>query len=211
MVKFLTAIALTATCATALPTAASAQYYGTYGSSQIERNRDGTYANGVYRDRYGVLRDRYGNRVAEGAYAANVNASGFYVDSRGTLRDRQGRVVTRARAERNGWYRDSRGLWVYGSADYAQRGWYRDRNGVLRDRNGNRVTEQTAYRDGNVWVGDDGRTYCRKSDGTVGTIVGGVAGALIGNAIGGTVGAVIGGAGGALGGREIQRSANDCR
>lgn len=209
MRKFLTAFALTATCATALPSAASAQYRGTYGSSQIDRNRDG-YADGVYRDRYGVLRDRYGNRVAEGNYAANVNSSGFYVDSRGALRDRQGRVVARARAERNGWYRDNRGIWVSGDT-YAQSGVYRDRNGVLRDRNGNRVSEQTASANGNTWVGEDGRTYCRKSDGTVGTIVGGVAGALIGNAIGGTVGAVIGGAGGALGGREIQRSSSDCR
>jgi hypothetical protein len=210
MRKLLTTLAAAATCATALPSAATAQYYGTYGSSQVGRNTSGYYADGTYRDRYGVLRDRYGNRVAETAYSANVNASGFYVDSRGTLRDRRGRVVTNARAERNGWYRDNRGIWVYGS-DYAASGTYRDRNGVLRDRYGNRVTEQTAYANGNVWVGEDGRTYCRRSDGTVGTIVGGVAGALLGNAIGGTVGAVIGGGAGALGGRAIQRSQSDCR
>ena len=210
MRKLLTSLAMTATVATGVPAVAAGQYYGTYGSSQVDRNNNGYYADGVYRDRYGVLRDRYGNRVAEASYRANVNADGFYVDNRGTLRDRRGRIVTAARAERNGWYRDNRGLWVTGDAGYAQNGYYRDRNGVLRDRNGNRINEQTAY-NGQTWVGTDGRTYCRRSDGTVGTIVGGVAGALIGKAIGGTVGAIVGGAGGALGGREIQRSSSDCR
>ena len=206
MRKLLTAFAMTATCATGIPSVAGAQSYGAYGSGQSGQYNNGYNDNGVYRDRNGVMRDRNGNRIAEANYAASTNASNFRIDSRGQLRDRRGRIVNQARAEQNGWYRDNRGRWVSGS-QYADGGYTRDRNGVLRDRNGNRVNEQTA----NVWRGDDGRTYCRKSDGTVGTIVGGVAGALIGNAIGGTVGAVIGGAGGALGGREIQRSSNDCR
>jgi len=33
------------------------------------------------------------------------------------------------------------------------------------------------------WRGNDGRTYCRKSDGTVGTIIGAAGGALVGRAI----------------------------
>lgn len=33
------------------------------------------------------------------------------------------------------------------------------------------------------WRGRDGRTYCRKSDGTTGLIIGGVGGALVGRAI----------------------------
>src|SRR3546814_8698286 len=33
------------------------------------------------------------------------------------------------------------------------------------------------------WRGRDGRTYCRKSDGTVGLLIGGAAGALAGRAI----------------------------
>ena len=33
------------------------------------------------------------------------------------------------------------------------------------------------------WRGRDGRMYCRKSDGTVGLVVGGVAGALVGRSI----------------------------
>jgi len=213
MRKLLTAFAMTATVATGVPAVAAGQYYGTYGSSQVDANRNGVYADGVYRDRYGVLRDRYGNRIAEGQIAANANVDRFTVDSRGNLRDRRGRIVTAARAERNGWFRDNRGYWVQNNTGYgyAQQGTYRDRNGVLRDANGNRIDERYAASNGQTWVGQDGRTYCRRSDGTVGTIVGGVAGALLGSAIGGTVGAVIGGAGGALGGREIQRSQSDCR
>src|SRR3546814_3794799 len=33
------------------------------------------------------------------------------------------------------------------------------------------------------WRGRDGRTYCRKSDGTVGLLIGGAAGALAGRAV----------------------------
>ncbi len=215
MRKLLTAFTLTATVITGAPALAAGQYYGTYGSSQVQNNRDGySTPDGAYRDRSGVLRDRYGNRISETAVNSNVNASGFYLDNRGQLRDRRGRVVTAARAERNGWFRDRSGYWVQADANYASQGYYRDRQGVLRDRAGNRIDERYAANanvSGQTWVGTDGRTYCRRSDGTVGTIVGGVAGALLGSVIGGTVGAVIGGAGGALGGREIQRSQNDCR
>ncbi|HEU4820577.1 MAG TPA: glycine zipper 2TM domain-containing protein [Qipengyuania sp.] len=58
------------------------------------------------------------------------------------------------------------------------------------------------------WRGDDGRYYCRKSDGTTGMIVGGAAGALLGREIAGrngdrTLGAILGAAGGALLGKSI--------
>lgn len=60
------------------------------------------------------------------------------------------------------------------------------------------------------WRGRDGRTYCRKSDGTTGLIVGGVAGALVGRTIDTrgdrTLGTLGGAAAGALLGREIERS-----
>jgi hypothetical protein len=214
MRKLFTAFALTATVLTGMSAPAVAQYRGSYGSSYTGTNTTGYYgANGYYRDRYGVMRDRYGNRVNESA-AVNADASGFYVDSRGALRDRRGRVVTAARADRNGWYRDRSGYWAQGSAGYAENGYYRDRNGVLRDRAGNRVTEQTAY-NGRTWVGTDGRTYCRRSDGTVGTIVGAVAGALLGNVIDGgrnrAVGTIVGGGAGALAGRSIERNSDNCR
>ena len=64
-----------------------------------------------------------------------------------------------------------------------------------------------AYRE---WRDDSGRTRCRKPDGTVGTIVGGVAGALVGRTIDTrgdrTVGTVLGAAGGALIGNEVAKS-----
>ena len=59
------------------------------------------------------------------------------------------------------------------------------------------------------WRGKDGRTYCRKSNGTVGLIVGGAGGALLGRAVdtngSRATGTILGLAGGALLGRELDR------
>jgi len=64
------------------------------------------------------------------------------------------------------------------------------------------------------WRGSDGRMHCRKNDGTVGVIVGGVAGALVGRSIDThgdrTAGTVLGAAGGALVGRAVVRKTS-CR
>jgi hypothetical protein len=70
---------------------------------------------------------------------------------------------------------------------------------------------------GQTWRGSDGRTYCRKSNGTVGLVAGGAAGALVGREIAGrsrTAGTVLGAAVGALVGRHVQRnviSSRRCR
>ena len=68
---------------------------------------------------------------------------------------------------------------------------------------------------GPTWRGADGRIYCRRSNGTVGLIVGGAAGALVGREIDGgrnrTAGTILGAAAGALIGREIQRSRSNRR
>ena len=73
------------------------------------------------------------------------------------------------------------------------------------------------YTSGNgvrYWRGDDGRYYCKRSNGTTGLIVGGAAGALAGRAIDTrgdrATGTIIGAAAGALLGREVQRSVS-CR
>lgn len=70
-----------------------------------------------------------------------------------------------------------------------------------------RYKKRHAYRE---WRGRDGRTYCRKPDGTTGLVVGGVAGALVGRTVDTrgdrTAGTVIGAVAGALAGREIERS-----
>ena len=63
---------------------------------------------------------------------------------------------------------------------------------------------------GRTWQGRDGRTYCRKPNGTTGLIVGGAAGALLGREIDGgrrhTTGTILGAALGALLGRHVQRN-----
>jgi uncharacterized protein YcfJ len=64
------------------------------------------------------------------------------------------------------------------------------------------------------WQGRDGRTYCRKRDGTVGLVVGGAAGALVGRAVDTrgerATGTILGAAAGALLGREVARK-RKCR
>ena len=65
------------------------------------------------------------------------------------------------------------------------------------------------------WRGDDGRYYCKRSNGTTGLIIGGAGGALLGRAIDTRgdrmLGTLLGGAGGALLGREIDRGGLRCR
>ncbi len=65
------------------------------------------------------------------------------------------------------------------------------------------------------WQGQDGRYYCKRSNGTVGLLVGGAAGALVGRAIDTrgerATGTIIGAAAGALIGREVQRSRQRAR
>lgn len=64
------------------------------------------------------------------------------------------------------------------------------------------------------WRGSDGRMRCRRNDGTIGVVVGGVAGALVGRSIDTrgdrTVGTVLGAGAGALLGREVTRKTT-CR
>ncbi|WP_265563837.1 glycine zipper 2TM domain-containing protein [Sphingomicrobium arenosum] len=69
--------------------------------------------------------------------------------------------------------------------------------------------QRIAGYDGNVWLDDQGRYRCRKSDGTTGLIVGAAGGVLLGRAIdtGGdrTAGTVIGAAAGALIGKAVDQ------
>jgi hypothetical protein len=73
-----------------------------------------------------------------------------------------------------------------------------------------RYYDTDGYYSGPTWRGEDGRTYCRRRDGTAGLVIGAAAGALIGRAIDshgnrGT-GTIVGGALGALVGREAARN-----
>jgi len=66
------------------------------------------------------------------------------------------------------------------------------------------------YYHGKTWRDSQGRTRCRRQNGTTGLLIGGAAGALAGRAIDGgrnrTVGTIAGAAAGALLGREIDKS-----
>lgn len=82
------------------------------------------------------------------------------------------------------------------------------------DHSGEQADGDYADEERQTWHGDDGRLYCRRADGTTGTIIGGGAGALIGRGFDtrgerGT-GTILGAIVGALLGNAIERSAR-CR
>jgi hypothetical protein len=66
-----------------------------------------------------------------------------------------------------------------------------------------------------IYRGSDGRYYCKRNDGTIGLVVGGVGGAALGNVIDGgrnrVAGTLIGGALGALLGRAFDQNQSDVR
>lgn len=85
----------------------------------------------------------------------------------------------------------------------------------LYDSRGRYRQPHALSRDDSVWRGNDGRYYCRRSNGTTGLIIGAAAGALLGRSIDTrgdrALGTLLGGAGGALLGREIDRGGVRCQ
>ena len=77
-------------------------------------------------------------------------------------------------------------------------------------RAGGQYRERVVNPNERVYAGYDGRYYCRRSDGTTGLIIGGVAGGLLGNVIDGgrsrILGTLLGGGAGALAGRAVEQS-----
>ena len=71
------------------------------------------------------------------------------------------------------------------------------------------------YYHGKVWRDSHGRLRCKRSNGTVGIIVGAAGGALVGRAIDShgerATGTILGAAAGALLGREVARNHYKCR
>ena len=118
----------------------------------------------------------------------------------------------------NGWgYYDNGYYSQYGQYDYNHpdpryNGYYADHYYRANPRYGQRVLSSNDR----IYRGQDGRYYCRRSDGSTGLIVGGlaggVAGGILGNLIapGGSkdVGTVIGALGGAAAGAAIGNSAD---
>jgi hypothetical protein len=112
-------------------------------------------------------------------------------------------------------YASSRGYrdYDYNHPDPAYNGYYADR--YYRDDPSYR--EYRLSREDRVYRGQDGKYYCRRSDGTTGLIAGGVIGGVLGNIIapGGSelLGTVLGAAGGAAVGSAVDKNNGDvsCR
>jgi hypothetical protein len=107
------------------------------------------------------------------------------------------------------WHRWRR--YDYDHPDPAYGGYYADR--YYRD--DPRYSERRLADNDRVYRGNDGRFYCRRSDGSTGLIVGALAGGVLGNIIapGGskTLGTILGGAGGAAIGTSVDRDQARCR
>lgn len=109
----------------------------------------------------------------------------------------------------NGWRRYRQ--YDYDRPDPAYNGYYADR--YYRDDASYR--ERRLSRNERIYRGENGQYYCRRSDGTTGLIVGGLAGGVLGNAIapGGskTLGTLLGAIAGGAGGAALDSSSARCR
>lgn len=99
----------------------------------------------------------------------------------------------------------------YDHPDPTYGGYYADR--YYRD--DPRYTDRVMTRDERIYRGENGQYYCRRSDGTTGLIVGGLAGGVLGNVLAPghseVLGTVLGAAGGAIIGSEIEKNGAHCR
>ena len=107
-------------------------------------------------------------------------------------------------------YYDRYGRYDWNNPDPRYNGYYADRY----YRADPRYREYTLSANDRIYRGQDGRYYCRRSDGTTGLIVGGIAGGVLGNIIapGGskTLGTIIGAAGGAALGTAVDQGEVRC-
>ncbi|HEX4695389.1 glycine zipper 2TM domain-containing protein [Sphingomonas sp.] len=99
----------------------------------------------------------------------------------------------------------------YNRPDPAYNGYYADQYYVDNPR----YRERRLSRNDRVYVGRDGRYYCRRSDGTTGLIVGGIAGGALGAALTSgrsePLGILLGAAAGAAAGSAIDQDNVRCR
>jgi hypothetical protein len=190
---FLTA-AMAAVSLTAMPTIATAQ---------------STYQ-GANREYRGEVRD------AQRDYNRDLRNADNRRDVREARRDYR-KDVRDARKDRRKDVREiNRDYRSYRNYDYnrpepGQRGYYADRY----YRAGNNYQTRRLTRNDRIYRGQNGRYYCRRSDGTTGLIVGGLAGGVLGNLIAGggsrLLGTLIGAGGGAVLGNTIDRGQVTCR
>ena len=80
-------------------------------------------------------------------------------------------------------------------------------------RAGPNYQERVLSADERVYRGNDGRYYCKRSDGTTGTVVGAIGGGVLGAILGGggALGTILGAGGGALLGRSIDKGDVHCK
>ena len=99
----------------------------------------------------------------------------------------------------------------YDRPDPAYNGYYADRYYV----DNRRYHERRLSANDRVYAGQDGRYYCRRSDGTTGLIVGGIAGGALGAALTSgrseALGVLLGAAAGAAAGSAVDRDNVRCR
>ena len=99
----------------------------------------------------------------------------------------------------------------HNNPDPSYGGYYADRY----YREGGRHRERNLSQNERLYRGQDGRYYCRQSDGSTGLIVGAIAGGILGNMIapGGseTLGTILGAGAGGLAGHSLDRSDVRCR
>ncbi|WP_404371894.1 glycine zipper 2TM domain-containing protein [Sphingomonas sp. MMS24-J45] len=147
-------------------------------------------------------------RDARQDYRRDLRNADDWRDVRDARRDYR-EEVRDARRDRNRDWRQYRN-YDYNRFENGQRYYYADRY----YRPGNYQVRRLGRND-RIYRGSDNRYYCRRSDGTTGLIIGGLAGGLLGNSLssGGsrTLGTLLGGGAGALLGQSIDRGQIQCR
>ena len=132
-----------------------------------------------------------------------------YRDDRADRRDDRRDYRQNAQNRQRDWrqYRN----YDYNRFENGQRTYYADR---YYRADGGYQTRRLGRND-RIYRGSDNRYYCRRSDGTTGLIIGGLAGGLLGNSLasGGsrTLGTLLGGGAGALLGQSVDRGQVQCR
>ncbi len=150
-------------------------------------------------------------RDAQRDYNRDVRRADSREDVRDARREYRGEVRD-ARRDRRETVRDWRRYrnYDYNRYEPGQRTYYADRY----YREGNYGVRRLTRND-RIYRGNNGRYYCRRSDGTTGLIIGGVAGGLLGNTLSNgrssVLGTLLGAAGGAALGRAVDRGNVTCR
>jgi hypothetical protein len=151
-------------------------------------------------------------RDANKDYRKDVRRADNWRDVQDARRDRNDQI----RDARRDYRRDTRDWRGYRNYDWnrlppGQNRYYADR--YYRD--GSYYQPRRMSRNDRIYRGNDGRYYCRRSDGTTGLIIGAAAGGLLGNSLANgrssTLATLLGAGAGAALGSSIDRGQVNCR